>query len=275
MRHQAAVRQASFSPDGALVATVSDDGQARLWSTRPSEPAGKPMMHDGWSYSVRFSQDGAHLVTASYDRTARLWNVSTGEPVGKPMKHKKRVYFAAFSPEGARVVTTSADGTARLWDARTGEPIGEPMNFGGFAYMAEFSRDGQRLLTASADKTALVWDVPTATAEDADLLASVAETIAGCRLDEEGAAIPVDNPITRLGELRRRVAAAPVGGASGPSLVRWVLANRDTRTISPFSPIRIDEYIRQQLAEGDTAAVRKTFPGHPLFRMVPGANTAQ
>ena len=173
------------------------------------------------------------------------------------------------------MVTTSADGTARLWDVRTGEPIGEPMNSGGLAYMAQFSRDGQRLLTASADGTAVVWDVPTAEAEDADLLASVAETIAGCRLDEDGAVIPVDDPVTRLGELRRRVASASVGRASGLSLVRWILADRDTRTISPFSPIPVDKYIRQQLVAGDTAGVRKDFPGHPLLRTAPGANTAR
>jgi len=37
--HTAAVRRARFSPDGARVLTVSDDGSARLWPARPSGPS--------------------------------------------------------------------------------------------------------------------------------------------------------------------------------------------------------------------------------------------
>ena len=255
---------AKFSPDGALVATLADDGTARLWSTRTGEAVGKRMLHDGSFYAARFSPDGRRLVTASYDRSARMWSVPGGEPVGQTMRHKKRVYSAIFSPEGDRVATSSADNTARLWDARTGEPLGPPMNFGGWAYLGQFTRDGQRLLISSADQTASVWDVPTAAAADADLLAATAEAVGGCRLNEVRGVMAADEPVARVAELRRRVASAAAGQASGASLVHWLLSDRYTRTISPLSPVLMDEYVRERLQEGKLGEIRKAFPGFPL-----------
>lgn len=253
------------------MATLADDGTARLWSTRTGEAVGKRMLHDGTFYAARFSPDGSRLVTASYDRSARMWTVPGGEPVGRTMRHKKRVYSAIFSPEGARVATSSADGTARLWDARTGEPLGPPMNFGGWAYLGQFSRDGQRLLISSTDSTASTWDVPTAAAGDADLLAATAEAIGGCRLNEDRAVVAAAEPVARVAELRHKVASAPAGQASGASLVRWLLSDRYTRTISPFSPVTVEGYVRGWFEEGKSDEVRKAFPGLQLRKASSGS----
>ena len=76
--HWESVASAAFGPDGARVATASNDGTVRLWSTA----SGKEIMvlrgHQGGVGSVAFSSDGTRIVTASNDRTARLWDALTG-----------------------------------------------------------------------------------------------------------------------------------------------------------------------------------------------------
>ena len=198
------------------------------------------------------------------------------------MKHHKRVYDAEFSPDGERIATASADGTARLWDAHSGEPIGDPMvtRENGWVMTARFSRDGERLVIASFEGPvraytipavgfARVWDVPTASAKDARLLASLGEAVAGYRLDDHEALVPVGDAGARLDKIRRGVAAAPTGRTSAASLCRWFLADRYSRTISPSSTVTVDEYIGHRLADGTEETLRelgREFPGHPLVR---------
>jgi WD40 repeat protein len=109
-----------FSPDGALVATVSDDKTAQVWDAATGAPIGKPLRHDDRVRSAAFSPDGKWVVTASDDKTAQVWDAATGVPIGKPLQHEGSVNSAAFSPDGAEVVTASADKTARVW---TGPPL--------------------------------------------------------------------------------------------------------------------------------------------------------
>jgi WD40 repeat protein len=77
MTHSDAVVHAAFSPDGLLVATVSDDYTARIWDAATGEPIALPFEH---TFNVRhaaFSPDGRLLLTASWDKTARLWDISS------------------------------------------------------------------------------------------------------------------------------------------------------------------------------------------------------
>ena len=73
------MRGAVFSPDGARIATASQDRTARLWDAASGLPLDEPLAHDEPVQSVAFDAGGAHLVTASLDGTARIWD---GGPTG-------------------------------------------------------------------------------------------------------------------------------------------------------------------------------------------------
>ncbi len=68
-----------FSPDGAYLASASEDGEVRIWSVASGKEAIAPLNQHSSSYSgVCFSTDGKTLVTSGYDYSVRFWHLATG-----------------------------------------------------------------------------------------------------------------------------------------------------------------------------------------------------
>ena len=76
--HLGGVRAAAFSPSGALLATASDDGTARIWDFTTRATRITLQGHTGSVRHIAFSPDGTLLATAAYDNTTRIWDVITG-----------------------------------------------------------------------------------------------------------------------------------------------------------------------------------------------------
>ena len=71
----------TFAPDGATIATASEDGMARVWDTRTGAELRQLTGHTGPVRSVAFAPDRATLATASDDSTIRIWNTRNGQQV--------------------------------------------------------------------------------------------------------------------------------------------------------------------------------------------------
>jgi WD40 repeat protein len=69
------LQRALFSPDGALVLTLSTDGEAQCWNTGDGRRRGAPMCHPSCVREAEFSSDGKRVVTIADDHVARLFVV--------------------------------------------------------------------------------------------------------------------------------------------------------------------------------------------------------
>jgi hypothetical protein len=178
--HDGAVYAASFSPDGALVATGGYDKLVMVWNPDDVKPIdigdvldGKPeppinyqrlMGHDGAVRSVAFSPNGQLVASGSDDNAIRLWDVASGEAVQVLRGHGSGVRACAFSPDGQFVLSGGQDEQLRLWNLAGYEEtrVLHSTLLAGHddaVLSAAFSPDGTKIVTASRDRTALLWNV--------------------------------------------------------------------------------------------------------------------
>ncbi len=142
------VRTASFSPDGRLVLTASDDGSARIW--RADGVLLHTLKQRGPVTTASFNRDGSLVLTAGDDHTARIWRVASGAPIAT-LRHGGPVTSASFSKDGRLALTTSEDGTTRLWNPATGAQV-LVLKQAGQIRSASLSRDGRMLFVISSNR---------------------------------------------------------------------------------------------------------------------------
>jgi len=174
-----------------------------------------PFHHDKGIIHASFSPNGRWAVTASWDKTARVWDTTTGQPVGPWLTHPKTVYHASFSPDGRLVATASEDQTARVWDATTGEPVTPALKHHAAVHRVFFSPNGRWLLTASVDGRVRVWELPRRT-QPVEAEQAWAEFLAGHRIDDTGAVLPVSPEAMQRAWLKWQ-APASLGGGTPPA----------------------------------------------------------
>ena len=201
--HKDEVSSVSFSPDGRVVASTSQN-RIKLWEIKKRKniatleghtgpvnslafsPDGQMLAAGAWQelklwdvatrrniatfeghtydvLSVVFSPDGSTLASGSSDRTLKLWDVVTEKNVATLEGHTGEVYSVAFSPDGTLLASGSWDNTVRMWDVATGENIATLEGITSGVFSVSFSPDGTILASGAQDGTLKLWDVATLT----------------------------------------------------------------------------------------------------------------
>ena len=197
--HTGDVYLTSFSPNGKVLATASEDSTVRLWNVaNPARPTalGRPLTgHTSWVSAAVFSPDGDTLATVGDDGTIQLWNVTDpARPVllEPPLNgHDGSIYLAAFSPNGRILATADGDHTVRLWDVSDpahAVPVGALTGHTAPVRSLAFSPDGHLLAASGDDATILLWDI-----------------------DDPAAAVPVGQPLTGHTGIVHTLAFSPDG----------------------------------------------------------------
>jgi WD40 repeat protein len=106
----------TFSPNGQLLASGSDDTTARVWETVSWNRVRVLEGHTDYVRSVAFSPNGQLLVSGSRDSTLRFWDAANGECLYIFKGHVYSFNSVVFSPCGKQLASEEDDWTVRVWD---------------------------------------------------------------------------------------------------------------------------------------------------------------
>ena len=171
--HNGRVSHATFSSDGTLLATSSEDGTARIWNPHTGTLQHTLTGHTDKVTHAAFNRGSTLLATSSEDGTARIWNPHTGtlkytleaqtDKKDTNQENTDTVPQTAFNYHGTLLATTSGDRTARIWDPKTGKRQHTLTGHTGKVTHAAFNPEGSLLATSSEDGTARIWNPHTGT----------------------------------------------------------------------------------------------------------------
>ena len=165
LEHTRIVQFVTFSPDGATLATGSQDSTIRLWdlATRRNIATKK---HTYFVYSAAFSPDGATIAVGSSGKRVELLDVATLQKITEFGGHRQYVSSVAFSSDGMTLATGSW-GEVKLWDMGTQRNIAT-LAHEHWVEAVAFSPNGKTLATgswggtSSLDAAAVrLWNVST------------------------------------------------------------------------------------------------------------------
>ncbi|WP_066377988.1 nSTAND1 domain-containing NTPase [Anabaena sp. CA = ATCC 33047] len=149
--------RASFSPDGKMLVSVSQDNIIQLWSLD-----GKKLKKNFTSNlssvdSINFSPNGKMLALAgNNDNFIEFWNLD-GEDKPRTLKGKlSKTNSVSFSPDGTMLALGSNDGIIQLWNLDSNEVKTFTTNLK--INSVSFSPDGTMLALGSNDGIIQLWD---------------------------------------------------------------------------------------------------------------------
>lgn len=114
----------AFSPDGTLLATCSENGEAKLWETTTWKEKAVLRGHLLGVYALAFSPDGRRLATASsWKEAVKLWDVVTGQEIAVLEGQGDAFDRVMFSADGRMIAAAGLGGVVNLWRAPTWSEI--------------------------------------------------------------------------------------------------------------------------------------------------------
>jgi WD40 repeat protein len=205
--HIGSVNCCTFSPNGKILASGSQDQTVRLWNTETGKEKLVLKGHtDGVTFCA-FSPDSETIASTSGNRKVwlpstsgfipryslggdtciRLWDVQTGKEKAVLKGHINGVECCAFSPDGRTLISASEDKTVKLWDIQTGKEKVVLAGHTNFVESCVFSPNGKTIASASWDKTIRIWDVQTG--KEKAVLIGHTDGIWSCDFSPDGGAI--------------------------------------------------------------------------------------
>lgn len=170
--HERGLTSVSYAPDGAALATGSNDGAVKIWPLAGGEP--QTFAADGAVNDVAYSPDGASIASAELSGDAglvRLWGVDGTERWAAPLEALPT--RLGFSPDGTTLAVATGAGAVVLLATADGAEVGRlslPAVDAAAPPISDvaYSPDGARILAVGDAGLVALWP---AAGGDARLLA--------------------------------------------------------------------------------------------------------
>ena len=160
--HDSMITSVSFSTDGKLIVSGSDNGALNLWDVETGQEIilfSEPNTEYKRINSVAFSHDGNYIISGYNDGTLRLWDVITGKQIRTFIGHYASVNSVIFNSDGKYIFSCSSDNTIKLWDMETGRLVSTFSGYSNRINAALFHPYEKKILSGSGDGTLRLWDI--------------------------------------------------------------------------------------------------------------------
>ncbi len=154
----------SFSPDGNLLASRTDDKTVVLWDVKRKIIIRKLVGHTGGVMSIVFSPNGKYLATSSGDNTVKVWDVRTGKALHTFRNYKvKEPYNYLKDPlsrlaffDNRRIVAVAGTGIQILHvDTKAVDSMSIDKEL--YANCVAVSPDGTYFVVGTAEGIVMFW----------------------------------------------------------------------------------------------------------------------
>ena len=156
--HSGHILDASFSPDGKLIATASTDRTAKLWSTVLKKELTTFSGHTDVITALSFSPDNKYLASASDDTTVKLWNIENGKLIASFKVHNDKLKSVAFSPNSKYIATSSEDSSISIWNVESKKMLHHIKGFKDPVESVNYSPDGKLIITTTLGGNVKIWN---------------------------------------------------------------------------------------------------------------------
>jgi WD40 repeat protein/transcriptional regulator with XRE-family HTH domain len=164
--HDGGAPDVAISPDGALVASLGNYGEVKLWAaasgafvrTLDTEPG-------EFGNSIAFSPN-SRLLAVGWPTKVTLWDIASGErllvlageSMGTTIGYNLGTGQLSFSPDGTRLAVANMDGASTVWELETQTIVLSLPPEGLPAKAIAYNPDGTLLATGGDEGNVTVWD---------------------------------------------------------------------------------------------------------------------
>ena len=155
--HESYINRISWSPNGQLLASASNDKTARLWGINNGELLLCINNYDD-PVGITWSPDGKTIALGLKGGNILFHDISMGKIYRTFKQPSGLLYDLKWSPRSQIIAAAYGDNTIRLWNVETEELIGILKGHHDTVFGLEWSPDGDKLASVSGDHTIILWD---------------------------------------------------------------------------------------------------------------------
>ncbi len=259
----------AFSPDGRLFALLRGS-VIDLWDLVAHRRHGPPLELQQQVAHISISADSRYLLAGSYRGEVQLWDLSTGRQSRTAMESRGEFGAAGFLHDGDHVWVSSRfdflkdtqsylqpNCGTRIWSVHSTRPVVEalPVSCGKNRF-----RNGPWFPAYYDRYTAQLLEVVLPKEAPPPWLADLSEAVVGLQVGDSGDLkdVPWESRLATLDQCRK------VQGHDGYSKwVKWFLADRATRTISPSALLTAPQYVEACIAENCEKSLKEALSLSP------------